>query len=213
MRRADRGRRPRGLPCFAGLDLGQRDDFSALALVFLLPDGRMAVRMRYWVPEAILTTAPHRRPYAHWRSLGLLAITQGTRIDDDQVEAEVIELCQRWAVRSSPMTPSSPSRCRSISRGRGSRPSRCRRATSSMRPSGRSRALVSRRQLAHGGDPVLAWMVSNVALRRGMRGEVRLDKEHAAEKIDGVAALAMALARAIVTPGGSVYDGRGVLVL
>jgi hypothetical protein len=40
-----------------------------------------------------------------------------------------------------------------------------------------------------------------------------LDKEHAAEKIDGVAALAMALARAIVTPGGSVYDGRGVLVL
>jgi hypothetical protein len=38
------------------------------------------------VPEAIPTTAPHR-PYAHWRSLGLLAITQGTRIDDDQVEA------------------------------------------------------------------------------------------------------------------------------
>jgi phage terminase large subunit-like protein len=56
-------------------------------------------------------------------------------------------------------------------------------------------------------------MVANVALRRGTRGEVRLDKEKAADKIDGVAALAMAMTRAIVQLSGSVYDTRGVLVL
>ncbi len=50
--------------------------------------------------------------------------------------------------------------------------------------------------------------------RHGMRGEIRLDKEKSGDKIDGIAALAMALSRAMVqTSTVSIYESRGVLVL
>src|SRR5262249_1673755 len=63
--------------------------------------------------------------------------------------------------------------------------------------------LVAAGKLVPGDDPILAWMISNVALRHGTRQEVRLDKERASEKIDGVAALAMAMSRAILQPDDS----------
>jgi hypothetical protein len=43
-------------------------------------------------------------------------------------------------------------------------------------------------------------MASNAVVRHGHQGEIRLDKEHAAEKIDGIAALAMALDRFVRMP-------------
>jgi phage terminase large subunit-like protein len=168
--------------------------------------------MRYWIPEATVTAHPDR-PYASWRSAGLLRVTEGDVTDYDQVEAEVAELCQVWGVRELAYDKRFAEQMALHLVGRGT--------TCIDMPQGyqlnegirKIEALVKQGHLAHGGDPVLAWMVSNVALRRGMRGEVRLDKEKAADKIDGVAALAMALGRAIVTLTGSVYDGRGVLVL
>ncbi len=72
-------------------------------------------------------------------------------------------------------------------------------------------------KLAHAGHPVLAWMVDNIHVRTDPAGNIKPDKQKSTEKIDGVVATIMALDRAIrggsgVT-GGSVYDGRGLLVL
>jgi phage terminase large subunit-like protein len=47
-------------------------------------------------------------------------------------------------------------------------------------------------RLQHGGDPVLHWMADNAAVRFGPDKRMRLDKEAAKDKIDGIAALAMA---------------------
>ncbi len=72
-------------------------------------------------------------------------------------------------------------------------------------------------RLAHGGHPVLAWMVDNTHVRTEPAGNIKPDKQKSTEKIDGVVALIMALDRAIRngnTPSaGSVYDSRGLLVL
>jgi phage terminase large subunit-like protein len=200
------------IPCWAGLDLGQTDDFSALALAFILPDGRVALRLRYWVPEAAVAAHPER-PYAAWRAAGYLTTTEGDVTDYDRIEQEVEELCSRWAVRELAYDKRFAEQMAQRLAGRG--------ITCVDMPQGyqlnegivKLETLVKSGKLAHGGDPVLAWMVSNVALRRGTRGEVRLDKEKAADKIDGVAAAAMAMARAITQPSGSIYDTRGVLVL
>lgn len=201
-----------GVPTYAGLDLGETNDFSALALVFFLPDGRVAARMRYWLPESALVAYPDR-PYSAWRRAGLLAVTQGNVTDFDQVEAEAAELCLRYGVRELAYDKRFAEQMALHLAGKG--------ITCVDMPQGfqlnegirKIETLVKADKFAHGGDPVLAWMVSNVALRRGMRQEVRLDKEKSADKIDGVAALAMALTRAIGQPMGSVYDTGGVLVL
>src|SRR3989442_4376339 len=57
--------------------------------------------------------------------------------------------------------------------------------------------LVKEQRLQHDRDPILAWMASNAVVRHGMRGEIRLDKEKSGDKIDGIAALVMALSRAL----------------
>ena len=73
--------------------------------------------------------------------------------------------------------------------------------------------LVLEERLAHGGHPVLRWMVDNVTVRTDPAGNIKPDKEKSTEKIDGAVALIMALDRAIrhENDGLSVYDERGLL--
>ena len=72
--------------------------------------------------------------------------------------------------------------------------------------------LIAKRQLCHEGHEVLAWMASNLTLKHGAQLQVGPDKDHALDKIDGIVALLMALARAIVAPDeDEVYTAeRGI---
>lgn len=69
------------------------------------------------------------------------------------------------------------------------------------------------KKLAHGGHPVLRWMMDNVFVRQDPAGNIKMDKEKSTEKIDGAVATVMALDRAIRNEGttGSVYDERGII--
>lgn len=74
--------------------------------------------------------------------------------------------------------------------------------------------LTLERKIAHGGHPVLRWMVDNIFIRRDPAGNIKADKEKSSEKIDGVIATIMALDRAIRNGNineESVYDNRGLL--
>ena len=74
--------------------------------------------------------------------------------------------------------------------------------------------LTLEKKLAHGGHPVLRWMMDNVYVRTDPAGNIKPDKEKSTERIDGAVAMIMALDRAIRNENpGSVYDGRGILVL
>ena len=73
--------------------------------------------------------------------------------------------------------------------------------------------LTLEKKLAHGGHPVLRWMMDNVFVRQDPAGNIKMDKEKSTEKIDGAVATVMALDRAIRNEGttGSVYDERGII--
>ena len=62
--------------------------------------------------------------------------------------------------------------------------------------------LVLGRQIAHGGNPVLAWMASNVAIRQDPAGNIKPDKAKSRDRIDGIVALVMAVGRATVVCEG-----------
>ena len=71
-------------------------------------------------------------------------------------------------------------------------------------------------RIAHGGHPVLRWMMDNIHVRTDPAGNLKPDKEKSTEKIDGAVAAIMALDRAIRCggdTGASVYDERGLLLL
>ena len=76
--------------------------------------------------------------------------------------------------------------------------------------------LVLEEKIAHGGHPVLRWMVDNVTVRTDPAGNVKMDKAKSTERIDGAVAMVMALDRAIRCGndnGESVYDNRGLLFI
>jgi phage terminase large subunit-like protein len=69
--------------------------------------------------------------------------------------------------------------------------------------------MVLGKELAHGGNPVLSWMISNVAIKMDPAGNKKPDKEKSTERIDGAVALIMAVGRAMLRQGqeSSSYDG------
>jgi len=74
--------------------------------------------------------------------------------------------------------------------------------------------LTLEKRIAHGGNPVLCWMMDNIYVKTDPAGNIKPDKEKSTEKIDGAVALIMALDRAIRNENrASVYDARGILVL
>ena len=76
--------------------------------------------------------------------------------------------------------------------------------------------LVLEEKIAHGGHPVLRWMMDNIHVRTDPAGNLKPDKEKSTEKIDGAVAAIMALDRAIRgggMTGASIYDERGLLLL
>lgn len=76
--------------------------------------------------------------------------------------------------------------------------------------------LVLEQRIAHGGHPVLRWMMDNIFIRTDPAGNIKPDKEKSTEKIDGAVATIMALDRAIRCGndnGASVYDSRGLLFI
>ena len=82
-------------------------------------------------------------------------------------------------------------------------------------PSKELEKLLLSRRLRHGGDPVLRWMASNVAVRHDPTGNIRPDKARSRDRIDGIVALIMALDRATrhMAEGESVYERAGSLSL
>lgn len=73
--------------------------------------------------------------------------------------------------------------------------------------------LIVSRQLAHGDNPVLTWMAYNLVAQRDAAGNIKPDKKHSGEKIDGMVAMIMGVARATLhdpEAGRSIYEERDV---
>jgi hypothetical protein len=63
-------------------------------------------------------------------------------------------------------------------------------------------------EIDHGGNPVAAWMASNVAITQNAEGNKKPDKAASSDKIDGILTLIMSIGRATLQPEtkASVYE-------
>lgn len=68
-------------------------------------------------------------------------------------------------------------------------------------PSKELMKLTLEQKLAHGGHPVLRWMMDNIFVRTDPVRNIKPDKEKSTEKIDGAVAAVMALDREIRNGG------------
>lgn len=207
-----------GRQCWGGLDLASVRDITALVLLF--PDGAEGfdVRCWFWVPADAVDerTQKDQAPYRQWVDEGYLLTTPGNVTDYNFIQAEVQVLCETHKVQlihydrfnssqlvinltdeGVPMQPF----------GQG--------FISMSAPTKELEKLVLGGKVHHYGHPVLAWMLSNVELKRDPAGNIKIDKGKSKEKVDGPVALAMALGGYMSGSGesGYIYEDRELLVL
>ena len=76
-----------GRKAWCGFDLGKRIDLSGVAAVFVLDDGRVAIKMHGFMPENGITRHEHtdKVPYRDWVNRGFVTATPGDVTDNSWV--------------------------------------------------------------------------------------------------------------------------------
>lgn len=216
----------RGRLCYGGLDLASTRDLSAWVLVFPpdgapgTADGLYRVLCRFFVPEDNMLERERRDrvPYSAWVRGGYVTATPGNVIDYDWILAQIDEDARAFDVREIAFDRWGATRIQTALMERGGEKWLVEFGQGFASMSGPSKELerlILERKLAHGGHPVLTWMADNVVVREDPAGNIKPDKEKSSEKIDGIVALVMGLARAMahMQSGVSVYESRGLRVL
>jgi len=213
----------RGRPCYAGLDLSSTTDITAFVLVFPpeTPEDRYEVLPFFWLPEDTLPQRVRRDhvQYDVWEARGKLKTTEGNVVHYGFIEKAIEELGALYNIREIAYDDWNATHMIQNLEGLGFRVVPFGQGFKSMSPPSKElMRLTLDGKIAHGGHPVLRWMMDNIFVRTDPAGNIKPDKEKSSEKIDGAVALIMALDRAQrggAGPGESVYSktGRGLLVL
>ena len=207
-----------GRECFAGLDLASTTDIAAMVLLFPDDDdGSYDVLAYFWVPEDGIRDRATRDlvPYPDWWRDGLITPTDGNVIDYDQIRADINALGDKYNIRELAIDRWNATQLTTQLTGDGFTVVPFGQGFASMSaPTKELLRVVLDDRIRHGGNQVLRWMMSNVAVTQDAAGNLKADKGKSTERIDGIIALIMALGRATVNESASsVYEDRGVLTL
>ena len=208
-----------GRVCYGGLDLSSSGDITAFALVFPpISDGdKYMVLPFFWIPEENMELRVKRDhvPYDLWHRQGLLETTEGNVIHYGYIEHFIEELGKVYNIREIAFDRWGATETTQILEGMGFTVVRFGQGFKDMSPPTKALMdIVKEQRIAHGGNPVLHWMMDNVVVKKDSAGNIKPDKEKSSEKIDGVVAMIMALSRAMLKgndDGSSVYDDRGII--
>jgi len=198
--------------CFGGLDLASgAADLTAFALFW--PDTGLA-KVWAFLPEQAIDVKQREdsAPYRQWQAQGLVLTIPGRAIDRAWLltwiaqTVEGLELAgiasDRWGLadvqavmdREGLALPLRP-------HGAGYK---------DMSPALTAfEGLVLEAKLAHGGNPLLRWAVSNAAIDTDPAGNRKLDKARAHGRIDPLVALVQAVGLAAREPAAVSYDNVG----
>ena len=209
-----------GRVCYGGLDLSSSTDITAFVLVFppLDEDDKYIVLPFFWIPEENIDLRVRRDHvnYDVWKKQGHLQTTEGNVVHYGYIEKFIEQLGEKYNIREIAFDRWGAVQMVQNLEGMGFTVVPFGQGFKDMSPPTKElMKLTLEQKLAHGGHPVLRWMMDNIYIRTDPAGNIKTDKEKSTEKIDGAVATIMALDRAIrcgnVT-SESVYDTRGLLV-
>jgi len=213
----------KGLDCFLGADLSDKDDITSVVLAALDAQGRLLLKTWFWLPEAALERASQTERenvtlYRQWRDERKLWITPGDWIDHNKVERLIRRLktalpgmkrctfdqfaaAQAMAVRlnedlsdgDEPFAVVLPKNARNVTD-----PAKDLEARHKVGPS----------MLMHDGNPVMTWMAGNAVVTRAINGTI-LPKKPSTDskaKIDGIDAAVNAIAPIMESPVDNSID-------
>jgi phage terminase large subunit-like protein len=201
--------------CYIGIDLALRSDIAALVIAFP-PTARRdwwAVFGRYYLPEQTVQRSENNH-YQGWEIEGRMVATPGAVTDFDFIIDQLEDYASRFDLIEIALDPYHAGPLVTTLEKRGlPTPVQIRQSAPNMSPAMvEMEGLVLSGRIRHDGDPVLAWMMSNVTAHRS--GDLMQPRKESDEKkIDGVTALLMCLHRGLKQGGGGEradYENRGL---
>ncbi len=207
----------KGKQCWAGLDLASTRDISALVLLFK-EDEKFIMLPFFFIPEENAKKRSERDKvdYMTWIKQGYIIATPGDVADYAYIENKILDLgleyniqsiaYDRWNASSLVVRLSNDHNVPMSSFGQG--------FLSMSAPTKELEKVILGEQIIHDGNPVMSWMLSNIALTEDAAGNIKPNKAKSTEKIDGIVSLVMSLGEYMSEEDlNSVYDGRGLLIL
>lgn len=207
-----------GRECFAGLDLSATDDTTALVLLFPNDDDETIDLLPFfWIPEENIPSfeRKHRVPYRAWVRQGAMIPTPGNVVDYDAIRAKVNELAKIVAIRQIAIDRKFQGQAVEndliadgfdvVAAGQG--------WISQDLPAKELEKLLKAGRIHHGSHPVLKWHASNVVVDIDKNNNYTINKRKSRSKIDGIAALLMALLCKMSGPRDLSGEAGDVVVL
>ena len=203
---------------FLGLDLADRNDLAAMAIL-TRKGHRFRLRVRFWCPSGNLLALERqtRMPYRLWAEKGFLTATEGEVIDYGFIRREIKEAASELKVVKLLADPYAATKLLIELRDEDGLPvGEIRQGFLSLsEPTKEFRALMDGGFIEHDDNPVMNWCVSNAIGTEDETKNVKLSKKKSRQKIDGAAAAINALAAATSSeqPKMSVYNRREMILL
>jgi phage terminase large subunit-like protein len=213
--------------CYAGLDLSDSYDLTALALYF--PD-QAKFLWYYWIPEQKLLKNDNSDGinYREWVNDGYITVTPGNVIDYEYIRKEITGYhVDGGTVKWDDDSITSNFDLQSIAYDRwgatqiainmtndGAKVSKFGQGYTSMSyPTKEFKKMILGKEFAHDGNPVTRWMLSNVNIAMDAAGNIKVDKAKSRDKIDGIVASIMALGEYLTEIENNPYSSRGVITI
>lgn len=204
--------------CYGGLDLASTRDFNALVLLF--PDGENCEIICYfWIPKERID---HRMEtqnvnFRQWVNEDYIKELPGAAVDHTFIINDIKELAKQYQIKSiaydrkfaAPIVGQLESEITMNPFDQS--------ITNISYPTKELDKLVATKRINHRANPVLRWMLSNVAIFRDANDNIKVTKKNSQDKVDGIVALIMAIGEWVQfqMEGNqeSVYETRGVITI
>jgi phage terminase large subunit-like protein len=200
----------RGEPCWIGIDMSSKIDLTAVVLVFRPTATRRAWRIVPWclTPADTLDERAHRdrAPYQQWLGPSLRT-NPGNRIDQDRVLALVREAATQFEVREIGIDPWNAGNLIKDLADAGFTPVEIPQTLQQMSaPAKDFEADVLDGLVDAGGDPLMAWCVSNVVVQQDGKDNIYPVKKRSRGRIDPVIAALMGRKLAALDASNAAED-------
>jgi phage terminase large subunit-like protein len=196
-------------PCWIGVDLAERDDIAAVALVFQR-DGLVYVFVRGYLPALAVQERSRATPaYLHWLQSGELTATPGNLTDYPTIETDLKADCERFDVKDIVFERFGAMHLAATLAAAGL-PARVESKNGKVftPPAKDLEARIKARQLRHTGSSFLTWQISNCCVERRRDGSLLPTKDApmSPNKIDAVDAILLALSALLAMPTTLAYE-------
>jgi len=192
-------------PCFAGYDNAAVKDIASLSLFF--PETHDILSFN-WVPAESIErrSVEDQIPYQIWFNAGIIGNTPQATIDEDSIvkaltgdkgtgilhhfeDLRTIAFDNWGSNYISNQVMNEGFNCRAYPQG----------FSGMNHPCKFLEGLIEQKNLFHGGNPVLSWMMQNTMVQMNNNDQIRPDRKNSTDKIDGIVSSLMAM-------GAWLYD-------